>query len=43
VKIPYRWTLARPNGRFTIQIADVMSNAAVDDARFAKPAGEVGK
>jgi len=43
VKIPYRWTLARPNGRFTIQIADVKSNAAVADARFAKPAGEVGK
>ena len=41
VKIPFRWTLSRPNGRFTIQIADVKSNVPVDDAKFAKPAGEV--
>jgi hypothetical protein len=38
VKIPYRWTLSRTNGRFTIQIADVKSNVPVDDAKFAKPA-----
>jgi photosynthetic reaction center cytochrome c subunit len=41
VKIPFRWTLSRPNGRFTIQIAEVKSNVPVDDARFAKPAGDV--
>lgn len=41
VKIPFRWTLSRPNGRFTIQIAEVNSNVAVDDARFAKPTAEV--
>jgi photosynthetic reaction center cytochrome c subunit len=41
VKIPFRWTLSRPIARFTIQIADVRSNAPVDDARFAKPAGDV--
>jgi photosynthetic reaction center cytochrome c subunit len=41
VTIPMRWTLSRPNGRFTIQIADVKSNAPIDDARFAKPAGDV--
>jgi photosynthetic reaction center cytochrome c subunit len=41
VKIPFRWTLSRPNGRFTIQIADVKSNAPVDEGRFAKPAGDV--
>jgi hypothetical protein len=41
VKIPFRWTLSRPNGRFTIQIAEVKSNAPVDDGRFAKPAGDV--
>jgi len=40
VKIPFRWILSRPNGRFTIQIAEVKSNVAVDDARFAKPAPE---
>jgi photosynthetic reaction center cytochrome c subunit len=41
VKIPFRWTLSRPNARFTIQIAEVKSNAPVDDGRFAKPAGDV--
>ena len=40
VKIPYRWTLARPSGRFTIQLSDVKQNVPVDDAKFAKPAGE---
>jgi photosynthetic reaction center cytochrome c subunit len=38
VKIPYRWTLARPGGRFTIQISDVKENVPVDDAKFVKPA-----
>ena len=37
-KIPFRWTLARPGGRFTIQINDVKENVPVDDAKFAKPA-----
>jgi hypothetical protein len=41
VKIPFRWTLSRPNGRFTIQIADVKVNVPVEEARFAKPDGEV--
>jgi photosynthetic reaction center cytochrome c subunit len=41
VKIPFRWTLSRPNARFTIQIAEVKSNAPVDDGRFVKPAGDV--
>ncbi|HEY6390592.1 MAG TPA: c-type cytochrome [Bryobacteraceae bacterium] len=41
VKIPFRWTLARPNGRFTIQIAEVKINVPVEDGRFTKPAGEV--
>jgi hypothetical protein len=40
VKIPYRWTLARPSGRFTIQVTDVKQNVVVDEAKFAKPAGE---
>jgi photosynthetic reaction center cytochrome c subunit len=43
VKIPYRWTLARPSGRFTIQVNDVQQNVAVDDAEFAKPAAEEPK
>ncbi len=37
VKIPLRWTLARPSGRFTIQISEVKENVPVDDAKFAKP------
>jgi len=37
VKIPYRWTLARPGGRFTIQVSDVKQNVPVDEAKFAKP------
>lgn len=38
VKIPFRWTLARTSGRFTIQIAEVKENVSVDDAKFVKPA-----
>jgi hypothetical protein len=37
VKIPFRWTLARPGGRFTIQVSEVKQNVPVDDAKFAKP------
>jgi photosynthetic reaction center cytochrome c subunit len=39
VRIPFRWSLARPSGRFTIQVADVEQNVPVEDAKFAKPAG----
>jgi photosynthetic reaction center cytochrome c subunit len=37
VKIPFRWTLARPGGRFTVQLSGVTENAPVDDAKFTKP------
>jgi outer membrane lipoprotein-sorting protein len=37
VKIPYRWTLARPGNRFTIQIDDVKQNVPVGDAKFTPP------
>ncbi|MFZ0200156.1 MAG: c-type cytochrome [Candidatus Sulfotelmatobacter sp.] len=37
VRIPFRWTLARPSGVFTIQATDVKQNVPVDDAKFAKP------
>jgi len=43
VKIPFRWTLARTNGRFTIQLREVKENAPVDDAKFAKPAAPADK
>jgi hypothetical protein len=37
VKIPFRWTLARPGARFTIQVSQVKQNVPVDDGRFIKP------
>jgi hypothetical protein len=37
-RIPFRWTIARPAGRFTIQVTTVQQNVAIDDARFAEPA-----
>lgn len=37
VTIPYRWTLARPSGRFTIQVSEVQQNVPVDDGKFVKP------
>jgi hypothetical protein len=43
VKIPYRWTLARPSGRFTIQVNEMKQNVPVDDAKFVKPAAEESK
>jgi photosynthetic reaction center cytochrome c subunit len=38
VKTPFRWTIARPSGRFTIQLEQVKQNVPIDDAKFAKPA-----
>ena len=40
-KVPFRWTLSRPAGRFTIQIAEMKVNVPIDDARFRKPEGEL--
>jgi hypothetical protein len=37
VNVPYRWTLARPSGRFTIQVNELKQNVPVDDGKFAKP------
>jgi hypothetical protein len=36
VKIPFRWTLARPSGRFTIQLDESRQNVPVDDKVFQK-------
>ena len=36
IKVACKWTLSRPNGRFTIQIKDVKQNVAIEDAKFAK-------
>jgi photosynthetic reaction center cytochrome c subunit len=40
-KIPYRWTLSRPNGRFTIQIDTIQTNVPIEASKFAKPTGEI--
>jgi photosynthetic reaction center cytochrome c subunit len=37
VKLPEQWTLARPGGRFTIQI-DQVDRRPIPDSRFAQPA-----
>jgi photosynthetic reaction center cytochrome c subunit len=37
VKVPFRWTLARPGNRFTIQVEEMKQNIPVDDAKFAAP------
>ena len=37
VQVPYRWTVARPSGQFTIQATEVTQNVAIDDAKFARP------
>jgi len=37
-RLPFQWTVARPNGRFTVQIDQAQANVPVDDSKFAKPA-----
>jgi photosynthetic reaction center cytochrome c subunit len=37
VEIPYRWSLARPGNRFTIQVDELRQNVPVDDAKFTPP------
>jgi len=37
VKVPFQWTIARPLGRFTIQINELQQNVPVDDKKFEKP------
>jgi photosynthetic reaction center cytochrome c subunit len=37
-RIAFRWTVARPSGRFTIQIEQMQENVPIDDGRFVKPA-----
>jgi|SRR5579862_358971 len=39
VRVPFRWTLSRPGGKFTIKLTDVKQNVPVDDRTFAKPSG----
>jgi outer membrane lipoprotein-sorting protein len=37
VKVPYRWTVARPGNRFTVQVEELKQNVPVDDAKFVAP------
>ena len=37
VKIPYQWTLARPNGSFTIKVDQVQQNVPIDEKLFVAP------
>ena len=37
VKVPFRWTIARPAGHFTIQIAAMQQNVPIEDSKFSKP------
>jgi outer membrane lipoprotein-sorting protein len=38
VKIPFSWQLTWVDGQSTINVTSVQPNAAIDAARFAKPA-----
>jgi photosynthetic reaction center cytochrome c subunit len=37
VKIPYQWTLTRPNGSFTIKVDQVQQNVPIDEKLFVMP------
>lgn len=43
VKIPYRWTLARPNGAFTIRVQQVQQNVPIDENLFVPPSEGSGQ
>src|SRR5262249_38698413 len=37
LKIPFKWTQARPGNRFTIEVDSLQQNIAIDDAKFSPP------
>jgi hypothetical protein len=43
VKIPYRWTIARPSGQFTILVEQVQQNVPIAKEKFAQPAREAAE
>jgi photosynthetic reaction center cytochrome c subunit len=43
VKIPYRWTLVRPNGAFTIKVDHVQQNVPIDPKLFVPPSEAPGQ
>jgi photosynthetic reaction center cytochrome c subunit len=36
-KVPFKWTIARPGGRFTIKIDQIQQNIPIDDQKFDMP------
>ena len=36
VQVPFRQTVARPSGRFTIQLTSVEQGIPIDDTKFAR-------
>jgi hypothetical protein len=43
VKLPYQWTLTRPNGSFTIKVDQLQQNVPIDQKLFAPPSQNAGK
>jgi photosynthetic reaction center cytochrome c subunit len=41
VNTPYRWTIARPSGAFTIQLSEVQTNVPIDEKVFVEPAAQL--
>jgi len=39
VKLPFRYTISRPNSRMMVQIDEVKFNVPIDDEKFAPPPG----
>jgi photosynthetic reaction center cytochrome c subunit len=39
VRTPFRWTIARPSGSFTVQIDQVQDQVPIEAGRFVKPPG----
>jgi photosynthetic reaction center cytochrome c subunit len=37
VKIPFRWTVSRASGSFTIQVDQLQQNVPIDEQKFVKP------
>lgn len=42
-KLPFKWTYSWLDGRESFELTDVQMNAAIDSAKFAKPAPVASK
>ena len=41
VKVPFHWVVTWTDGQATIQLSELQPNAAIDPAKFARPAPAV--